>query len=297
MDEEHKTRISLPARMQKLGPEDACVVQIYGGELGKRYSITGELTVGRDATNSIVLDMDNVSRRHACFFLDDDVGYVEDLGSTNGTFINDQDIQSRQQLRNGDLIKVGGAIFKFISGGNVEGLYHEEIYRMTIIDGLTQIYNKRYFKDFLEREMARCSRYGSDLALALFDIDHFKKLNDTYGHLAGDHVLHKLAQLVAKRVRREELLARYGGEEFALVLPETNLERATHLGEEVRALVEAETFLFDGEEIKTTLSLGIATMTGEIEPLEFIKLADEALYEAKGNGRNRVVAHSSLRGD
>jgi len=295
--DEHKTRISLPARMQRLGPEDACVVQIYGGDLGKRYSITGELTVGRDATNSIVLDMDNVSRRHARFFIEEDVGYVEDLGSTNGTFINDQDIQSRQQLRNGDLIKVGGAIFKFISGGNVEGLYHEEIYRMTIIDGLTQVHNKRYFMDFLEREMARCARYGGDLALALFDIDHFKSLNDTYGHLAGDHVLHRMAQLVAKRVRREELFARYGGEEFALVLPETSLDRAKHLGEEIRALVEEETFLFDGEEIKTTLSMGIATMVGEIEPLEFIKLADEALYEAKGSGRNRVVAHAPSPGD
>jgi len=295
--DEHKTRISLPARMQRLGPEDACVVQIYGGDLGKRYSITGELTVGRDATNSIVLDMDNVSRRHARFFIEEDVGYVEDLGSTNGTFINDQDIQSRQQLRNGDLIKVGGAIFKFISGGNVEGLYHEEIYRMTIIDGLTQVHNKRYFMDFLEREMARCARYGGALALALFDIDHFKTLNDTYGHLAGDHVLHRMAQLVAKRVRREELFARYGGEEFALVLPETSLDRAKHLGEEIRALVEEETFLFDGEEIRTTLSMGIATMVGEIEPLEFIKLADEALYEAKGSGRNRVVAHAPSPGD
>jgi len=295
--DEHKTRISLPARMQKLGPEDACVVQIYGGDLGKRYSITSELTVGRDAINSIVLDMDNVSRRHARFFIEEDVGYVEDLGSTNGTFINDQDIQSRQQLRNGDLIKVGGAIFKFISGGNVEGLYHEEIYRMTIIDGLTQVHNKRYFMDFLEREMARCARYGGALALAIFDIDRFKSLNDTYGHLAGDHVLHRMAQLVAKRIRREELFARYGGEEFALVLPETSLDRAKHLGEEIRALVEEETFLFDGEEIKTTLSMGIASMVGEVEPLEFIKLADEALYEAKGSGRNRVVAHASLQGD
>jgi len=241
--------------------------------------------------------MDNVSRRHARFFIEEDVGYVEDLGSTNGTFINDQDIQSRQQLRNGDLIKVGGAIFKFISGGNVEGLYHEEIYRMTIIDGLTQVHNKRYFMDFLEREMARCARYGGALALAIFDIDRFKSLNDTYGHLAGDHVLHRMAQLVAKRIRREELFARYGGEEFALVLPETSLDRAKHLGEEIRALVEEETFLFDGEEIKTTLSMGIASMVGEVEPLEFIKLADEALYEAKGSGRNRVVAHASLQGD
>jgi two-component system cell cycle response regulator len=297
MDEQNKTRISLPARNQTLGLAEACVVQIYGGELGKRYTISDELTVGRDQTNDVVLDMDNVSRRHARFFAENDIGYVEDQGSTNGTFINDLDIQSKQELRNGDLVKVGGAIFKFISGGNVESLYHEEIYRMTIIDGLTQIHNKRYFLDFLEREMARCARYDGELTLVMFDIDHFKQTNDNFGHLAGDHVLHKLAALVRDRIRREELFARYGGEEFALVLPETTLERALLVAEEVRALVEAETFVFDDEQIRTTISMGIAAMAGDPEPLEFIKLADAALYQAKDNGRNCVVAHSSTPGD
>ncbi len=292
-DESNKTRISLPAHLPSLGPSEACVVQIYGGDLGRRHAITHELTVGRDQANSIVLEMDNVSRRHARFSLADEVCYVEDLGSTNGTFINDADISGKTKLANGDLIKVGGAIFKFISGGNIEGLYHEEIYRMTIIDGLTQIHNKRYFLDFLEREMARCSRYERDLSLVMFDIDHFKPLNDTYGHLAGDHVLRKMAQAIRQRIRREELFARYGGEEFAIVLPETNLEKARILGEEIRLLVEEEVFTFDDEEIRVTLSLGIAAMTAPQEPHEFIKNADDALYQAKHNGRNCVVIHSS----
>ncbi len=297
MDESNKTRISLPAHSPNLGPAEACVVQIYGGELGRRYTLTHELTVGRDQANSIVLDMDNVSRRHARFFLVDETCYVEDLGSTNGTFINDADISGKTQLKNGDLVKVGGGIFKFISGGNVEGLYHEEIYRMTIIDGLTQIHNKRYFMDFLEREIARCSRYQRDLSLAMFDIDHFKALNDTFGHLAGDHVLRKMAQVISQRVRREELFARYGGEEFALVLPETGVERARVVGEEIRKLVEDQTFVFDEEEIRATLSMGIASIRGDIEPLEFIKRADEALYRAKHAGRNRVVAYNPSPGD
>ena len=293
MDESNKTRISFPAHLPNLGPAEACVVQIYGGELGRRHAITRELTVGRDQANAIVLDMDNVSRRHARFFLHGDTCYVEDLGSTNGTFINDADISGETPLANGDLLKIGGVIFKFVSGGNIEGLYHEEIYRMTIIDGLTQIHNSRYFMDFLEREMARCSRYQRALSLAMLDIDDFKALNDTYGHLAGDHVLRKMAQKISRRIRREELFARYGGEEFALVLPETGIERARIVCEEIRQLVEDEVFVFDEEEIRITVSMGIASMAGELEPHEFIKLADEALYEAKNGGRNRVVAHST----
>ena len=95
-------------------------------------------------------------------------------GSTNGTFVNDIELQTRERLRNGDLVKIGGAIFKYISGDNIEQLYYEEIYRMAIIDGLTMIYNKRYFMEFLEREMARCARYDRPLALIIFDVDHFK---------------------------------------------------------------------------------------------------------------------------
>jgi len=291
MEEAHKTRISLPAQLPSLGPAEACVVQIYGGDLGRRTTITRDVTVGRDQANTIVLDMDNVSRRHARFYVVDDACFVEDLGSTNGTFINDADISRATALKNGDLVKVGGAIFKFISGGNVEGLYHEEIYRMTIIDGLTQIHNKRYFMDFLDREMARCARYERDLSLALFDLDHFKSLNDTYGHLAGDHVLRRMAQVVSRRIRREELFARYGGEEFAIVLPETQAARAHTVGEEIRALIEAEVFSFDGEDIRITISLGIASMTDQQEPNEFIKIADAALYQAKRGGRNRVVIY------
>ena len=287
-----KTRISFPPSL--LGSGEACIVQIYGGDLGRRTPITKDVTIGRDPENEIILELDNVSRRHARVFQLGDVSYVEDLGSTNGTFINDADVTGQTALNNGDLIKVGGAVFKFISGGNIESLYHEEIYRMTIIDGLTQIHNKRYFMDFFEREIARCSRHERDLSLALFDIDHFKKLNDTFGHLAGDYVLRKMAQKVSQRMRREELFARYGGEEFALVLPETDLERAHTMGEEIRELVESERFLFDDEEIRITLSMGIAAIRGESpDPLDFIRLADEALYRAKNAGRNRVILHTS----
>ena len=131
----------------------------------------------------------------------------------------------RSHLRDSDLVKIGSAIFKFLSGSGIETAYHEEIYRMTIVDGLTGAHNKRYFVEFLEREIARCSRYGRPLSLLMFDIDHFKQINDVHGHLTGDFVLKELARRLLARIRKEELLARYGGEEFAVVLPEDRPRR------------------------------------------------------------------------
>lgn len=183
-------------------------------------------------------------------------------------------------------MKIGGAIFKFLAGDNVESLFHEEIYQLTISDGLTQISNKRFFLDFLEREMGRCHRYGRALSLIMFDIDHFKAVNDQNGHLAGDYVLRELAQLIRGRVRREECFARYGGEEFAYVLPEVGPENARKFAEKLRKLIEYYRFTFEAKEIPVTVSLGVADLTGEMtEPLQFIKVADAALYKAKKSGR------------
>ncbi|MFN7135594.1 MAG: diguanylate cyclase, partial [Myxococcales bacterium] len=176
---------------------ECCLVQIYGPELGKKYPLLAdEIIAGRDIGADILVDLDNVSRRHCKFATRDGRVYLTDLGSTNGTYLNDEEIRAEVALRSGDLVKVGGAIFKFLYGNNVEALYHEEIYRMTISDGLTQISNKRYFLEYLEREMARCHRYGRPLSLLMFDVDHFKRINDEYGHLAGDYVLRELAALV-----------------------------------------------------------------------------------------------------
>jgi len=288
---DEKTRVSQVSKIadKKSLSGDSCLVMIYGKEMGKKFSLDKlQVTIGRGPDNDIVCDMDNVSRAHAKVFNSNNGVYIEDLGSTNGTFVNDTEVK-REKLRNGDLIKIGGTIFKFISGGNVEALYHEEIYRMTIIDGLTMINNKRFFLEFLEREMARCSRYNSPLTLVMFDLDHFKNVNDEYGHLAGDYVLKKLSGEVSKRIRKEECFARYGGEEFSIVLPDTELERAKILAEKLRVLIEGTTFEFEDNLIPVTVSMGLAQM-GEStrEALAFIKTADERLYEAKEAGRNCI---------
>ena len=287
--QDEETRVSTVSRIvDKAISGESCLVMIYGPDLGRRYPLeNNELRIGRGGDNDMVIDMDNVSRVHARVYKKDDGIYVDDMDSTNGSYVNDIEVKT-DRLRNGDLLKIGGAILKFIQGGNIEALYHEEIYRMTIVDGLTQIHNKRYFLEFLDREMARCSRYDRPLSLVMFDVDHFKRLNDTYGHLAGDYVLKRLSELVAKHVRKEELFARYGGEEFAIIMPETTGKKAGIFCDKIRRMLESTPFVYEGKEVSVTISLGLATMGRHREPLAFIKAADEMLYLAKTNGRNRV---------
>ena len=288
------TRITSLSELLNEGTREACLVEIYGPSLGRRWVLDqAELTIGRGENCEIMLELDNVSRRHCSFLLREDGVFLRDNGSTNGTYLNNVEVRGDTPLRSGDLVKVGSAIFKFLFGGelgSIEAQYHEEIYRLTIVDGLTQVYNKRYLLEFLEREMARCSRHQRDLSLVIFDIDHFKKINDTYGHLAGDYVLRELASTLKSRIRREECFARYGGEEFALVLPETGHENTVFLADKLRKIVEQHPFIFEGKRIPVTYSAGVADMSPAHDtPLSFIKLADERLYEAKRLGRNQVV--------
>jgi two-component system cell cycle response regulator len=269
----------------------ACVIVIYGGELGRRVELShGDVTIGRDDDNVISVTLHTMSRHHARLFTRDGGHYIEDLGSTNGTLVNEREIAGATQLRNGDLVHCGGAVLKFIEGGNVEGMYHEEIYRLTITDGLTQIANKRHFLEFLEREIARAVRHGRPLSLVLFDIDRFKDLNDRYGHLAGDRVLKGIATVVAREVRRDELLARYGGEEFAIVLPETTVDAAALCCERIRCDLETEAFEYDGAALRATVSLGAAALETSDSVESLIARADRRLYRAKQEGRNCVVA-------
>ncbi|HEY4118436.1 MAG TPA: GGDEF domain-containing protein, partial [Byssovorax sp.] len=271
-----------------------CLVVIYTKEptlLGKRFVLEHNPTrVGRGADNHIVLDGDSVSRRHAHFEQRQTSWLVVDDGSTNGTYCNDEQISREVVLKNGDRVKIGPTIFKFLSGADVEAQYHEEIYRMTIIDGLTQIHNKRYLFEALEREIIRGRRHERDLAILMFDIDHFKRINDVHGHLAGDFVLKELARIVQARIRRDEVFARYGGEEFAIILPETSLEGAGQLGETLRQKVMEHLFVFQADSIRVTISIGAAILAEtDRSANDLIKRADEKLYFAKNSGRNRVA--------
>ena len=195
-----KTVVTSISRIsEKPSGKEACLVVIYGLELGKKYNLnSASLVIGRSSKCDIQIDQESVSRNHSKIVNTGKSILIRDLGSTNGTYVNDEPIDE-YVLRDGDLIKIGRTIFKFLTGGNIENAYHEEIYRLTTVDGLTQIFNKRYFIETLEREIARAHRYRRALSLVMFDIDHFKKVNDSYGHLAGDYVLKHLAQTVQAR--------------------------------------------------------------------------------------------------
>ncbi|HRI70431.1 MAG TPA: GGDEF domain-containing protein [Polyangium sp.] len=293
----HVTTVVQPAAPDSPGAKNAtdCLVVIYTKEptlLGKRFVLDNSPTrVGRGGDNQIVLDGDSVSRRHAQFRQKGDVWVIVDDGSTNGTYCNDEQIQREVVLKNGDRVKIGPTIFKYFSGADVEAQYHEEIYRMTIIDGLTQIYNKRYLYEALEREIVRGRRHERELCILMFDIDHFKRINDVHGHLAGDYVLKEVARVVQGRIRRDEVFGRYGGEEFTIILPETPLSGAVALAESLRQKVADHAFVFQADSIKVTISLGAALMEeSDRTASDVIKRADEKLYQAKRTGRNRVCS-------
>ncbi|MGA9524566.1 MAG: GGDEF domain-containing protein [Myxococcaceae bacterium] len=271
---------------------NSALVLIHGLDLGRKYDLSLKKTViGRSSKSDIQVDQESVSRNHAEIIADGTTVIISDAGSTNGTWLNDEMITGAVELRNGDLIKIGRTIFKYIAGGNIETAYHDEIYRLTTVDGLTQVFNRRYFEETLEREVSRCRRYERELCLILVDIDRFKHINDTWGHLAGDYVLKHLASTVKANVRKEDIFARYGGEEFALLLPEIELKRGLATAEKLRKLVAEERFRFDNQDIPVTISLGMATLdSDERTGPELVGLADDKLYLAKNSGRNRVCS-------
>jgi diguanylate cyclase (GGDEF)-like protein len=284
---------TIPKQPATLIRRKACLVHIYptGPGMGSLYSLgDAPQIIGRGEDCDLRLEDQSVSRNHVRIQPGGDGHYAIDLNSTNGTFVNDQSV-SMHKLRDGDFLRIGNRIFRYLSGESIEAHYHEEIYRLTIIDALTGVHNKRYLLEFLERELARAARYQRPLGLIMFDLDRFKSINDRLGHLGGDYALRELVRLMRDSVRKEELLARYGGEEFGVVLPETTQREALQLADRLRQLVEQHTFQFGDEAFQVTISLGVITTPGTeaVSPEALIRQADEKLFQAKNAGRNCVV--------
>ncbi len=273
------------------GAQGACLVVIYGPELGRRATLArGTFEIGRSGRCDLPIDQETVSRHHARITFAAGSHVIEDLGSTNGTYIRDVKASGRVILQHGDQIKVGLSILKYMAGDDLETTYHEEIYRLMTVDALTQAFNKRYFGEALEREHNRSKRYLRALSLVAFDIDRFKELNDTHGHVAGDKALSQLAIAIKARLRQQDIFCRTGGEEFAVLLPEVPIEGARITAEKIRAIAAATPLDLGGATVTCTVSLGVATLGGAIETSEqLVAAADARLYEAKGQGRNRVV--------
>lgn len=292
MDSEIKTRVAPFSEPHiTAGAGQDCLVVIYAPsskQLGKRFSLAnGEVQIGRGIENSVVLHSDSISRRHARIEIRSDGYHLVDTHSTNGTYVNDELVEECKLCR-GDQIKIGDTILKFLSGADLESQYHETIYRLTIMDGLTGIHNKRYLVEQLDRELSRASRHERPLSLVICDIDHFKDVNDGYGHLAGDYVLKEVAQLAKSRLRPDDVIARYGGEEVAVILPETDLRGGIRIADDLRKMIEDHPFVFEDEYIDITISCGVAQLQPKWRAYDFVRAADTQLYEAKRTGRNRV---------
>ena len=196
----------------------AYLVVLAGASVGEMYKIDGEKTViGRGQKAQIRLYDDGISREHAQILVEGNRIFLQDLGSTNGTYCNGLQVD-KKELVDGDKILVGSTtILKFTYHDNLDEIFQRQMYESALRDGLTKAFNKKYFTDRLESEFTFSTRHGTPLALVLFDIDHFKKVNDTHGHQAGDHVLSEISTLLSSTLRAEDVFARYGGEEFGVI--------------------------------------------------------------------------------
>lgn len=268
----------------------ACIVVISGDRLGRRIDIDRRrIVVGRSEDADLCIPHGSVSRRHCEFWRDGTRYHVRDLGATNPTRVNDLTVE-QAELDDGDHIAVGECLLKFISPQSVEARYHAEIHQLATNDALTELPNRRHFIEAVDKEMARSARLGLPLAMCIVDIDHFKHINDQFGHIAGDDALRQLALILRGHVRSGDIAARIGGEEFAVVLPETTAEdAAATFAETLREAIAQATFTLHGETRTITVSIGIAGMCpGRETRSTLMHAADAALYRAKDEGRNCV---------
>ncbi|MEE8409572.1 MAG: GGDEF domain-containing protein [Myxococcota bacterium] len=273
-----------------------CMVVVAGPQLGQVFPITGNrATIGRGEEADWCISETSISRRHAVVYKDEEAFCrIRDLNSKNGTYVNGNRIGDTV-LTAADKVQLGKtSILKFEYHSELEGRFHAHLYEAGTTDPLTGIYNRRYFDGHLHADFRLCIRHGEPLSIIMIDIDHFKKVNDTHGHLAGDSVLRQLAEKLATRVRTEDILARYGGEEFIIILRRTSPKGAAALSEAIRDLIEKTQFEFQHSVAQVTVSVGVATMETKADfgdANELLEAADKALFKAKEHGRNRVVRH------
>jgi len=272
----------------------AYLVVLAGASVGEMYKVETEKTViGRGQKANIRLLDDGISREHAQVVIEGSRVYLEDLGSTNGTFCNGIKVD-RKELADGDKILVGSTtILKFTYHDNLDEIFQKQMYESALRDGLTKAFNKKYFTDRLESELTFAVRHSSALALVMFDIDHFKKVNDTYGHQAGDLVLSEISTLLTTTLRAEDVFARYGGEEFAVICRGIDTAQAHVVAERMRKAVEKHRFVHEGTNIPITISIGVAGLPDATvkDATDLVAHADKALYQSKHGGRNRVTMY------
>ena len=293
----------LPAVPQ--GQKQGCLLKMHPMDLNSGMLPLGEkpFLIGREDYCSLKIAEDSVSRSHAEIRLDEESGghLLIDLCSTNGTFLDGERLGDKHHaLQAGDTIRIGTHVYKYLTSDHIEAQYHEAAYSMMTTDSLTNVWNKRYFLDMINREFRRSVRTKLPLTLLMLDMDHFKKVNDQHGHLIGDEVLREFALRLSNQLRQEDLLARYGGEEFTITLIGTNREQASVVARRCLKSISTSPFRTTAGEISCTVSIGGATFHGqppETGTDKLIQAADASLYQAKESGRNRIVIKDMPKGD
>ncbi|HVY28219.1 MAG TPA: GGDEF domain-containing protein [Polyangiaceae bacterium] len=266
----------------------ALLLVLSGTRLGHRLVLgDAPIDVGRGSAAGLILDADSVSRKHARIERFGGGHKIVDLGSTNGTYVNGIKIKEHI-LTDGDRIGIGKALLKYMAGGNIEGAYHEEVQRLMRFDPLTNVFNKRHFDESLRLAVFTAAGASRALSLIVFDLDHFKKVNDTHGHMAGDAVLCGASQAVQSILSPTEVFGRVGGEEFAVLCEDTELAAALERAEAIRRAVSREPYVFEEKRLPATVSVGVAQLAAAEEAEGLFERADEQLYAAKGAGRNCV---------
>lgn len=270
---------------------------IRGPEPGALWSLyEGEAIIGRGLQASVRIEDDSVSRQHARVIVGPAGVTLRDLGSENGTYVEGKKLKGPTVLRDGDRITVGNVCLRLDALDPFERLVELRLRESSIRDPLTGLYNRGVFDERLAAEVAFARRHGSALGVIMLDVDHFKRVNDTHGHAAGDLVLRGVAERLQDSVRTEDVTARYGGEELSVIVRGADREGMQQLAERIRAAVEAGHVATGGQLIKVTLSAGGALVSGqrarETTPQSLLQAADSALYAAKAAGRNRVLIAS-----
>jgi diguanylate cyclase (GGDEF)-like protein len=300
-DEIEKTSIvssgTFTGRVKAADETPASLIVLVGpaGYIGKQFPLTAsEIILGRGVESHIFIDDKSVSRSHARFMVSPHEVSVVDLGSSNKTVINEKNTlepMSPYRLRGDDRIKTGNVILKYLEKGSLESMANRELNEKAQKDALTGAFSKGALLEKGPEAIKRAEVLSEDLSVLMFDIDFFKKINDTYGHSAGDFVLKLLSDIVGKKmIRGNDYFARYGGEEFVILLPAAGPKTALEVAERIRTTIESTEFNFEGTKIPVTISVGIATRNlNETQWEHFLDRADQALYQSKRSGRNRVT--------
>ena len=279
----------------RLHGSHASLVVLQGAEIGRDFRLRrGLMLLGRGHEADIRLMDELASRAHAKLEFSWDAESqtssftLIDLQSTNRTHVNSRRID-RIELKDGDKIQIGNTVLKFVLLDDIEAKFHAEIRSRISFDQLTGLLTKESLYLALEDQIKRCSRFGLTLAVLMMDLDHFKKVNDTHGHLMGSHVLSEMGRLLRDSIRGADVASRYGGEEFLAYLTETDEIGAHQVAERILHAVESQVFNLDGRTARVTISIGIALYPEHgREVSALVGAADRALYEAKDTGRNRI---------